>query len=85
MGSFMIHAVHRIRIIQVIKSRRMRWAWHVACTGGKCITAVLKTPERRGPLLILGRRWVGSVQMDLKQIGCEDVNWLRIWTGNEFL
>jgi hypothetical protein len=23
--------------------------------------------------------------MDLKQIGCEDVNWLRIWTGNEFL
>jgi len=23
--------------------------------------------------------------MDLKQIGCEDVNWLRIWTRGEFL
>lgn len=58
-----------------------------ACSmyGGKCIRAVVRTPERREPLLILGRRWDGSVQMDLKQIGCEDVNWLRIRTGAEFL
>jgi hypothetical protein len=53
--------------------------------GEKCIRAVARTPERRGPLLILGRRWDGSVQMDLKQIGCEDLNWLRIWTRGEFL
>jgi len=53
--------------------------------GGKCIRAVVRTPERMGPLLIRGRRWDGSVQMDLKQAGCEDVNWLSIWTRGEFL
>jgi hypothetical protein len=43
-------------IIQVIKSRRMRWAWHVACMG-----------EKRGAYWILvgrheGRRPLGETQ-----------------------
>jgi len=53
--------------------------------GGKCIRAVVRTPERRGPLLILVRRWAGSAQLGLEHAGCGDVNWLRIGTRGEFL
>lgn len=58
-----------------------------ACSiyGGKYIRALVRAPERKGPLFILWRRLEGSVKLRLKQIGWEDVNWLRIWSRGVFL
>jgi hypothetical protein len=41
-------------------------------------------PERNRPLGRPRRRWV-DVRMDLGEVGCGDVVWLRIGTGGELL
>jgi len=56
----------------VIKSRRMRWAGHVACMGkGRGVYRVLVgKPEGRR---LLGRprhRWEDNIKMDLQEVGC---------------
>jgi hypothetical protein len=60
-------------IIWVIKSRRMRWAGHVACMG-----------EGRGAYRILvgrplGRprhRWEDNIKMDLQEVGWGSMDWI---------
>jgi len=58
-------------IVRVIKSRRMRWAGHVACMGedrGVYRVLVGKPEEKR----LLGRprrRWV-DIRMGLQEVGC---------------
>jgi hypothetical protein len=55
--------------IRMIKSRRMRWAGHVA-----------RMREKRSAYRILvGRprcRWVGNIKMDLREIGWDSVDWI---------
>jgi hypothetical protein len=54
-------------IIPVIKSRRLRWAGHVACMGerrGAYRVLVGKLEDRR-PLGIPRRRWEDNIKMDL--------------------
>jgi hypothetical protein len=54
-------------IMRVIKSRRMRWAGHVARMGedrGVCRFLVGKLEGKR-PLGIPRRRWVDNIRMDL--------------------
>jgi hypothetical protein len=64
-----------------IKSRRMRWAGHVARMGeGKNVYRVLVgKPEGKRPLERSRRRWEDGIKMDLREIGwgCE-FTWLRI-------
>jgi hypothetical protein len=58
-------------IIRQIKSRRMRWAEHVARMGeGRNVYRVLvgKTKEKR-PLGRPRRRWEDGIKMDLREIG----------------
>jgi hypothetical protein len=58
--------------VRVIKSRRMRWAGHVACMGDKrCVYRVLvgKTEGKR-PLGRPSRRWEDNIRMDLQEVGC---------------
>ena len=57
-------------IVRVIKSRRMRWAGHVACVGerediyrvlvGKC--------KGKRPLGRPNRRWENNIKMDLQEV-----------------
>jgi hypothetical protein len=64
-------------IVSVIKSRRMRWAGHVARVG-----------ERRGkePFRRPRRRWEDNIKMDLKEVGVwTGSSWLRIGTGGGHL
>jgi len=59
-------------IVRVIKSRRTRWAGHVARMGeGRGVYRVL-VGEREGrrPLGQPRRRWVDNIRMDLQEVGC---------------
>jgi hypothetical protein len=57
--------------IKTIKSRRMRWARHVARMGEKrnAYRILVGKPDGRRPLGKPRRRWVDNNKMDLKEIG----------------
>ena len=58
-------------IVRVIKSRRMRWAGHVARMGEeRGVYRVLGKPEGKRPLGRTRRRWVDNVRMDLQKVRC---------------
>jgi hypothetical protein len=74
----------------MIKSRRMRWAGHVARMGeGKGAYRILVgKPEGRRPLGRPSRRWEDNIEMDLQEVGWEawtGLIWLRIGTGGGLL
>jgi hypothetical protein len=54
-------------IIQVMKSRRLRWAGHVAHMGERrgAYRALVGKPEGRRPLGRPKRRWEDNIKMDL--------------------
>jgi hypothetical protein len=58
-------------IISQIKSRRMRWAGHVARMGEerKVYRVLVGKPEGKRPLGRLRRRWEDGIRMDLREIG----------------
>jgi hypothetical protein len=67
-------------IIRIIKSRRMRWAGHVAWMGEKrnAYRLLVGKLERRRPL---GRPWhrrVDNIRMDLGEEGWGDVDWIGL-------
>jgi hypothetical protein len=59
-------------IIRQIKSRRMRWAGHVARMGeGRYVyTVLVGKPEGKRPLERPRRRWEDGIKMGLREIGC---------------
>jgi hypothetical protein len=67
-------------IVRVIKSRRMRWAEHVACMGdGRDVYRVLVVrPEGKRPLKRRRRRWEGNIKVDLRKIGIDEANWIKL-------
>ena len=72
-------------IMRMIKSRRMRWAGHVARMGEErgAYRALVGKPEGKRPLGRPRRRWVGNIRMDLQEVGCGYVDWPRTGTGGE--
>ena len=58
-------------IVRVIKSRRMRWAWHVArMEEDRGVHKVLVgKPEGKGPLGRPRRGWEDNIKMDLEEVG----------------
>jgi hypothetical protein len=78
-------------IIRVIRSRRMRWAGHVARMGeGRGAYRVLMgRPEGRRPLGRPRLRWEAHRKMDLQEVGGGGawigLIWLRIGTGGGLL
>jgi hypothetical protein len=67
-------------IIRIIKSRRMRWAGHVARMGEKrnAYRLFLGKPEGKRPLGRPRRRWVDNIRMDLGEMGWGDVDWIGL-------
>ena len=57
-------------IVRVVKSRRMRWAGHVAHVGeGRGVHRVLVgKPEGKRPLGRPRRRWEDNIKMDLREV-----------------
>jgi len=64
----------------VIKSRRMRWAGHVARKGEerRVYRVLVGKPEGRRPLGRARRRWVDNIRMDLQDVGCGYVDWIGL-------
>jgi hypothetical protein len=54
-----------------IKSRRMRWAGHVARMGAKrnAYRILVGKPEGKRPLGRPRRRWMDNIKMGLREIG----------------
>ena len=58
-------------IVRLVKSRRMRWAGHVArMEEGRGVYRVLVgKPEGKRPLGRPRRRWEDNIKMDLQEVG----------------
>jgi hypothetical protein len=67
-------------IVRVIKSRRMRWAGHVAHRGeGRSVYRVLVgRPKGKRPLGRPRQRWEDNIKMDLSEIGIDGANWMQV-------
>ena len=67
-------------IVQLIKSRRMRWAGHVArMEEGRGVHRVLVgKPEGKTPLGRSRRRWEDNIKMDLEELGRGCGDWMEL-------
>jgi hypothetical protein len=70
-------------IIRVTKSRRMRWARHVARMGeGRGVYRVLVgRPEGKRPLGRPRRWYEDNIKLDLRAIGINEANWIQLAQG----
>jgi len=67
-------------ILRVIKSRRMRWARHVArmCEERGVYRVFVGKPEGRTPLGKPRRRWVYNIRTYLQEVGCGYMDWIGL-------
>ena len=67
-------------IVRVIKSRRMRWAGHVACMEeGRGVHKVLVgKPEGKRPWGRPRRRWEENIKIDLEEVGRGCGDWMEL-------
>jgi len=65
-------------IVRVIKSRRMRWAGHVARMGEErwVYRILVGKPDGRRPLGRPRRRWVDNIRMDFQEVGFGYMDWI---------
>jgi hypothetical protein len=67
-------------IIRQIKSRRMRWAGHVARMGEgrNMYRGLMGKPERKRRLERPRSRWEDRIKMDLREFGWGGVEWIHL-------
>ena len=67
-------------IVRVIKSRRMRWAGHVARMDEEwgVYRVLVGKPEGKRPLARPKSRWVDNIRMDLQEVGCGYMDWIGL-------
>jgi hypothetical protein len=66
--------------VRVIKSRRMRWAGHVAHMGEERVVyrVLVGKPEGKRPLGRPRRRWVDNIRMALQLVECGYMDWIGL-------
>jgi len=67
-------------IVRVIKTRRMRWAGHVARMGERRGVYRVLVGKRDGKIPF-GKprcRWEDNIKMDLHEVGCGGMNWIEL-------
>jgi len=66
--------------VRVIKSRIMRWPGHVACMGEErgVYRVLVGKPKGWRTVGRPRRRWVDNSRMDLQELGCGYMNWIRL-------
>jgi hypothetical protein len=67
-------------IVRVINSRRMRYVGHVARLeeGRGVYRLLVGRPEGKRPLGRPRRTWENNIKMDLRTIGIDGANWIRL-------
>ena len=67
-------------IVRVIKSRRMRWAGHVARMEVESAAYKFLVGKREGkrPLGRPRLRWVDNIRIDLQEVGCGYWDWIGL-------
>jgi len=67
-------------IVRVIKSKRMRWAGHVARMGEErgVYRVLVGKPEGKRSLRRPRRRWVDNIRMDLPEVKCGYMDWIGL-------
>ena len=67
-------------ILRVIKSRRMRWAGHVARMSEErgMYRVLVGKPEGKRQLGRPRRRWVDNIGLDLQEVGCGYIDWIGL-------
>jgi len=67
-------------IVRGIKSRRMRWAGHVARMGEKrgVYRVLVRKPEGKGPLGRPSHRWEDDIKMYLQEVCCGGMDWIEL-------
>jgi hypothetical protein len=76
-----LHSLYSsLNIVRVIKSRRVREAGRVACMeeGRGVYRVLVRMPEGKRPLGRPRRRWEDNIKMDLREIGIDGANWIRL-------
>ena len=74
-----LHALYSSpNIIRSLKSRRLRWAGHVARIEHyrNAYRVLLEKPEGKRPLGRPRRRWENNIKMDLREVGCDPADWI---------
>jgi hypothetical protein len=67
-------------IFQMIKSRRMSWAEHVARMGERrsLYMVLVGKPEGKGPLGRPKRRQEYNIKMDFQEVECGSMDWIEL-------
>jgi hypothetical protein len=67
-------------IVRVIKSKRMRWAGHVARMGERTgvYMILVGKPEGKRPHWRPRQRWEDNIKMDLQEVGCGGMDWIEL-------
>ena len=76
-----LHALYSSpNIIRNLKSRRLRWAGHVAHMEQfrNAYRVLVGKPERKKPLGSPRRRWEDNIKMDLREVGCDLGDWIAL-------
>jgi hypothetical protein len=65
---------------RVIKARRMRWAGYVVRMGEVrgAYNILVGRPEGKRPLGRPRRRWEDNINMDVREMGFGDVDWIHL-------
>jgi hypothetical protein len=67
-------------IVRVIKSRRRKWAGHVARMSEewRAYRFLVGKPEGKRPMGRPRRRWVDNIRNDLQEVGCGYMDWIGL-------
>jgi hypothetical protein len=67
-------------IIRMIKSRKMRWAGHVARMGEtrNAYRILVGKPDGESPVGRPRRGWANNIKMDLREIGWDRRDWIEL-------
>ena len=67
-------------IVRVTKSRRMRWAGHVARMGEErgVYMVLVGKPEGKRQLGRPRRTWEDNIKIDLQEVGCGYMDWIGL-------
>ena len=67
-------------VIWVIKSRRLRWAGHVARMGDSrdAFRDLVGRPEGKKPSGRHRRRWEDNIKVDRQGVGCGCMDWIDL-------